>query len=78
MTVVCYLTTLSESILHSVGDKMIQEYGAVDGIRIGKRNPSARGKLTPMPLSEPQIPHGLTWGSGQGCRSGKQKTPERV
>jgi hypothetical protein len=38
--VVCYLTMMSISKLHSVHDRMINECGAVGGMRIGrgKRN----------------------------------------
>jgi hypothetical protein len=35
---VCYITTLSEPRRHSVGDRMDNEYGAVDGMRIGRGN----------------------------------------
>jgi hypothetical protein len=38
MMVVCYLKTLSASVLYSVGDRTVKEYGAVDGIRTGREN----------------------------------------
>jgi hypothetical protein len=56
-----YLTTLSESTLHRVGGKMINEYGAVGGVRIGKGNRSIRGKPGLVPLCPPQVIHELTW-----------------
>jgi hypothetical protein len=34
----CYLMTMSASMLYSVSDKMIKEYGAIGGMRIGRRN----------------------------------------
>jgi hypothetical protein len=40
----------------------IDEYGAFGGIKIGRGNRTRR-KPTPVPLSSPQIPHGL---SGDG------------
>jgi hypothetical protein len=38
------------------------DYGAVDGMRIGRGNRSTRRKPVPVPLCPPQIPHDLTWG----------------
>jgi hypothetical protein len=37
------------------------DYGAVGGMRIGRRNRSTRRKTAPMPLCPPQIPYDLTW-----------------
>jgi hypothetical protein len=37
----CYLTTLSVLRLNSVSDRMINECGAVGGIRIGRGNQSS-------------------------------------
>jgi hypothetical protein len=37
------------------------DYGAVDGMRIGRGNRSTRRKPAPVPLCPPQIPHYLTW-----------------
>jgi hypothetical protein len=37
------------------------DYGAVGGMRIGRRNRSTRRKPAPLPLCPPQIPHDLTW-----------------
>jgi hypothetical protein len=33
---VCYLVTLSLLRLYSISDRMVNEYGAVGGIRIGR------------------------------------------
>jgi hypothetical protein len=37
------------------------DYGAVDGMRIGRGNRSTRKKPAPVPRCPPQIPHALTW-----------------
>jgi hypothetical protein len=37
------------------------DYGAVGGMRIGRRNRSTRRKPAPVPLCPPQIPHDLRW-----------------
>jgi hypothetical protein len=42
-----YLTTLSAWRLHSVGDGMINEYGAVGGIGTGKGKPKYSGETCP-------------------------------
>jgi hypothetical protein len=41
--------------------RMIDDYGAVDGMRIGRGNQSTWRKPAPVPLCSPQIPHDLTW-----------------
>jgi hypothetical protein len=41
--------------------RMIDECGAVGGMRIGRGNRSTRRKAAPVPLCPPQIPHDLTW-----------------
>jgi hypothetical protein len=45
----------------SVDDRMLNEYGAVGGMIIGRRNRNTRRKPAPMPLCPPQIPQDLTW-----------------
>jgi hypothetical protein len=45
-----YLTTLSVSRLHSIADRMINEYGGAGGMRIGMRNESTRRKPAPVQL----------------------------
>jgi hypothetical protein len=40
--------------------RMIDEYGTVGGMRIGRRNRNTRRKLAPMPLCPSQIPHDLS------------------
>jgi hypothetical protein len=57
----CYLMTLPESILYSVDYTMINEYGAVIGMRIGRGNRCTRRIPAPMPRCPPQIQHHLTW-----------------
>jgi hypothetical protein len=53
--------TLSPSGVYSINNRMIKEYGAVGGIRIGRGNQSTRGKPAPVPFCSPQIPHDLIW-----------------
>jgi hypothetical protein len=59
---VCYLTMLSISSLYTIGDRMVNEYGAVGGMRMGRGNQS-----THMPLCPPQIPQDLTWDQTQAA-----------
>jgi hypothetical protein len=40
---------------------MINEYGEVGGMRIGKANRSTRRNPAPVPLFVPKMPHDLTW-----------------
>jgi hypothetical protein len=40
---------------------MINECGAVGGVKIGKENRSFRRKSISVPRYPPQIPHNLTW-----------------
>jgi hypothetical protein len=40
---------------------MIDEYGAIRRMRIGRGNQSTPIKPAPVPLRSPQIPHDLTW-----------------
>jgi hypothetical protein len=41
--------------------RMICEYGAFGGMRIGRGNRSTQRKAAPVPLCPPQFPHDLTW-----------------
>jgi hypothetical protein len=41
--------------------RMIDEYGAFDGMKIGRGNRSTRRKPAPLSLFSPQIPYYLTW-----------------
>jgi hypothetical protein len=52
--------------------RMIDECGAVGGIRICRGNRRTRRKSAPVPLGPPQIPHDL--GSNRGRRGGKPAT----
>jgi hypothetical protein len=49
------------------------ESGAVDEMRIGRRNRSTRRKPTPAPLSPPQISHDLTWARTLAAAVGSQR-----
>jgi hypothetical protein len=40
--------------------RLTDDYGALGGMRIGRRNRSSRRKPAPLPLC-PQFPHDLTW-----------------
>jgi hypothetical protein len=71
-SVMCYLMTLSLSWLHRVDDRMIYEYEAVGGMRIGRRNRSTRRKPSPVPLCPPQTPYNLK--SNRDRRGGKPAT----
>jgi hypothetical protein len=51
-----YLTRLSVSSLYSVDDRMINEYRAVSGMRIGRGGRSTWRKPSPLPVCPPQIP----------------------
>jgi hypothetical protein len=53
------LTTLSMSRMSSVDDRIINECGAVGGMRIGKRNRSSRRRRFSVSLCPPQILHDL-------------------
>jgi hypothetical protein len=48
-----YLMMLSVSKLYSLNDKMINEYGAVGGIKVDRWNQSMQRKVLPLPLSAP-------------------------
>jgi hypothetical protein len=52
--------------------RMIDDYGAVGGMRIGRGNQSTRRKPAPVTLCPPQILHDL--GSNPGHRGGKPAT----
>jgi hypothetical protein len=55
VVLLCYLMVLSVSRLHSA-ERMISEYGAVGGMRIGRRIRNTQRKSAPVPLFLPQIP----------------------
>jgi hypothetical protein len=50
VVVFIYLTTLSVSKLYIVDYTMINEYGAIGGMRIGSGNRSTRKKPASLPL----------------------------
>jgi hypothetical protein len=58
---VAYLTTLSVLRLYSVDDRMVNEYGAVGGLKVGRGNRITRRKAALLPLCPPQIAHYLIW-----------------
>jgi hypothetical protein len=49
--------TLSVSVLYSVDDRMVNQYGAVGGMKIGMEGRSSGRKLAPVPPCSPQNPH---------------------
>jgi hypothetical protein len=53
--------------------RMIDECGAVGGMRIGKGNRNTRKKPVPMPLCPPQIPHDLTWARTRAAAVGSRR-----
>jgi hypothetical protein len=63
-----YLTTLSRLGLYRVYVRIINEYGTVGGMRIGRENRSIQRKPAPMKLCPPQIPNDL--GSNPGRHDG--------
>jgi hypothetical protein len=56
-----YLTTLSVSMLLIVTDGKINEYRAVDGMRIGRGYRSILRKHSTLPLRSLRISHDLIW-----------------
>jgi hypothetical protein len=55
--------------------QMIDEddYGAIDGMKIGRGNRSTRRKPAPAPLSPPQIPHDQTTTRSLAAAVGSQR-----
>jgi hypothetical protein len=49
------------------------DYGAIGGMRIGRRNRSTRGKPTPVPLCPLQISHNLTLAPTRAAAVGTQR-----
>jgi hypothetical protein len=64
-------TSATVSLLYQ--PRMIDDYGAVGGMRIGRGNRSARRKPAPVPLCPPQIPHDLTWDRTRVAAVGSQR-----
>jgi hypothetical protein len=62
------LTTLSVWRLYSVGDRLINEYGAVGGMGTEGGNRNTRRKPVPVPLCA-QFPYALTWDRTQAVRT---------
>jgi hypothetical protein len=50
-----------------VPPRMIDEYGAFGGLRIG------RGNLAPVPLCPPQIPYDFTWDRTRAAALGNRR-----
>lgn len=42
--------TVTIKTVYSIDDRVINEYGVVDGMRIGRGNRNTRRKLAPVPL----------------------------
>jgi hypothetical protein len=49
------------------------DYGAVNGMKIGRGNRSTRRKSAPVPLRPPQNPHDLTWNRTRTAAVGSQR-----
>jgi hypothetical protein len=58
-----------------VGDIMINECGAVGGMRIGSGDRSTWRKRTAVPLCPPQIPHYLESNPGRYCKKPATNRP---
>jgi hypothetical protein len=58
---VAYFMMLPVLRLCSVNDRMINECGAVGGMRIGRGNSGTLRKSVPVRLFPPQFPHDFTW-----------------
>jgi hypothetical protein len=56
---VCYFTALLASKLYSVGGRVINEYGGVDGMKIGRGSRGARRNPGAVPRCTSQIQHDL-------------------
>jgi hypothetical protein len=52
---------LSLSGLYNIGDRVINEYGALGEMGIGKGNQSTERKPASVPFCPLQIPHDMTW-----------------
>jgi hypothetical protein len=61
-----YLTTLPVTRLYTVDDKMINERGAVGGIKMGRANLSPRRQADPMTFCPLQITPCPVLGSNPG------------
>jgi hypothetical protein len=68
-----YLTMLSLSILHSVDYGIINEYGAVGGMRADRGNRSTWRNPTPAPPCPPYISRDLTWDRTQAAALGSRR-----
>jgi hypothetical protein len=51
---------------------MIDEYGAVDGVRFSGRDQSTRRAPSTVPLCPPQIPHDLNWDRTRAAEVGSR------
>jgi hypothetical protein len=68
-----YLTMLSVSRIYiALVDSMINECGAVGGMKIGRGYRNIRRKPAPVSLCPPQIPHELTWDQTRAAAMGNQ------
>jgi hypothetical protein len=52
---------------------IVDDYGAVGEMRIGRGNRSTRRKPAPVPHCPPQIPHDLTWDRTRTAAVGSQR-----
>jgi hypothetical protein len=56
--------------------QMIDDCGEIDGMKIGRGNPSTCRKPSPAPLCPPQIPHDQTRSRTRAAAVGSQSEPE--
>jgi hypothetical protein len=65
---------VSTKTIYSTCDRTINEYGAADGMIIGRRNRSTRSKPAPVPFCPPEIiPHDLTWDGPRAAVMGSRR-----
>jgi hypothetical protein len=69
----CHFTALSVSGIFRVGDRMINKYGAVGGMRTGRGNQSTRRKPISVPLFLPRIPNDVAWGRTRAAMVGSRQ-----
>jgi hypothetical protein len=60
---------LPVSGLYIISGRMINEYGAIGGMKIGRRSLSTLRELALVPLCPPQIPHDSTWAADSLIKS---------
>jgi hypothetical protein len=64
-------TAVTIDLLHQ--PQMIDDCGAIRGMKVGRGNQNTRRKPAPVPLCPLQIPHDLTWARTQAAAVGSQR-----